>query len=339
MPAPDTRPRGAWLRLAWRFALLVAAVLLVEYGAGRLLGAARHSWEAVRTANLWLLGIATIAEVASWCCYSAITYRLLPRSSRPRYPTVLAIDLAGNGFAHVVPGGGATAVALRTRLQGRAGVPGGIALATGALESAVAALWLVVALMLGLIAAVPYPATHPFLKTACAVAAVIVVAAGGVVAVLAARPDEVVTFARRVTARTPALRGRLERLLRALIGQVERLVTSPDARRAALGWGLGNWLLDAIALFCCLLALGHTANVGGLLTTYALVCLIALLPVTPGGLGLVEGVAVPVLISFGTPHGVALVGVLAWRLLEFWMTIPVGAAAYVALRLADRHRV
>ena len=69
------------------------------------------------------------------------------------------------------------------------------------------------------------------------------------------------------------------------------------------------------------------------MVTYALVCLLALLPLTPGGLGIVEGVGVPVLVSFGTPHGVALVGVLAWRLFEFWLPIPLALVAYGWLRL------
>jgi hypothetical protein len=69
-----------------------------------------------------------------------------------------------------------------------------------------------------------------------------------------------------------------------------------------------------------------------LLTTYALVSLLALLPVTPGGLGLVEGVAIPLLVSFGTPHDSALLGVLTWRLFGFWLTIPLGLAAYLWLR-------
>lgn len=64
--------------------------------------------------------------------------------------------------------------------------------------------------------------------------------------------------------------------------------------------------------------------------------LLALLPVTPGGLGLVEGAAVPLLVSFGTPHGSALLGVLTWRLFGFWLTIPLGLLAYAWLRTSSR---
>jgi uncharacterized membrane protein YbhN (UPF0104 family) len=46
----------------------------------------------------------------------------------------------------------------------------------------------------------------------------------------------------------------------------------------------------------------------------------------------VEGVAVPVLVSFGTPPDVALLGVLAWRLFQFWLPIPIAAATYLRLR-------
>ena len=38
------------------------------------------------------------------------------------------------------------------------------------------------------------------------------------------------------------------------------------------------------------------------------------------------------LVSFGLTRSVATLGVLAWRLVNFWLPIPTGAAAYMSLK-------
>jgi hypothetical protein len=39
------------------------------------------------------------------------------------------------------------------------------------------------------------------------------------------------------------------------------------------------------------------------------------------------------LVSFGLTRSVATLGVLAWRLVNFWLPIPTGAAAYISLKV------
>lgn len=332
------RPRRAGRR-TWllRLGALALTVVALAYVGPRLAGEVRRSWPSAGAAVEVLLVLALLAELASSGCFSRLTYVLLPSAVRPSYATVLAIDVAGNGFSHVVPGGGAAAAALRFRLLGRVDVPPSEAVGAAALESAISILWLVVAFVLGLLAAVPAPQTHPFLKTASVLAVVLVLVFGGMVAVLGVRPDLVVTVTGALAARLPLVQqAALERLVRGLVTQVG-LVTSSRTRSArAVLWGLGNWSLDALSLYLCVWAFGDAPSPGGLLTTYALVALIALLPLTPGGLGLVEGVAVPALMSFGTGHEAALLGVLAWRVFAFWLPIPLGAAAGLWLRLSAR---
>jgi hypothetical protein len=44
------------------------------------------------------------------------------------------------------------------------------------------------------------------------------------------------------------------------------------------------------------------------------------------------------LVGFGATRGTAIVAVIAYRLVNFWLPIPVGAGAYLSLRVAgDRH--
>jgi uncharacterized protein (TIRG00374 family) len=104
-------------------------------------------------------------------------------------------------------------------------------------------------------------------------------------------------------------------------------------RRAVL-WAAANWLLDAGSLFVFLLAFGHIENPDGLLVAYGLAYVLAAIPITPGGLGVVEGVLVPSLVGFGATRGAAIVAVIGYRLVNFWLPIPVGAGAYLSLRVA-----
>ena len=57
----------------------------------------------------------------------------------------------------------------------------------------------------------------------------------------------------------------------------------------------------------------------------------AAVPITPGGLGVIEAVLIPTLVAFGAPAAVAAVGVVAYRLVNFWLPIPVGFVAYAIL--------
>jgi len=61
--------------------------------------------------------------------------------------------------------------------------------------------------------------------------------------------------------------------------------------------------------------------------------LLALIPITPGGLGLVEAGLSGLLILAGVPGGDAVVATLAYRLISYWLPIFVGPFAYFAFRL------
>jgi hypothetical protein len=47
----------------------------------------------------------------------------------------------------------------------------------------------------------------------------------------------------------------------------------------------------------------------------------------------IDSVTPVLLIGFGLTRSVATLGVLAWRLVNFWLPIPTGAAAYISLKL------
>ena len=106
---------------------------------------------------------------------------------------------------------------------------------------------------------------------------------------------------------------------------------------AAMFWGAVNWLLDDAFPRVLLAAFGYRADPGQLLRAYGLVDILAIVPITPGGLGVVEGVMVLLLVALGSTYQVAILGVIARRLLQFWMPMPLGALSAISL-LARRRR-
>ena len=113
-----------------------------------------------------------------------------------------------------------------------------------------------------------------------------------------------------------------------------QFLAEPQVLRRAIGWAAAFWLLDAASLFVFIAALGTIVSPIDLLVAYGLAQVLAVIPITPSGLGVVEGVLIPTLTGFGVPQEAAILGVLGYRLVNFWLPIPVGGIAYLSLRFS-----
>jgi putative heme transporter len=97
-----------------------------------------------------------------------------------------------------------------------------------------------------------------------------------------------------------------------------------------------NWGLDALVLTCGLLAVGGPVPWRGVLLCYAAVQLLVELPITPGGLGLVEGGLVELLSRFHVPASQATAATLVYRALSYWLLLAVGWVAVSWLAVHNR---
>jgi hypothetical protein len=85
-------------------------------------------------------------------------------------------------------------------------------------------------------------------------------------------------------------------------------------------------------------AFGDSLNPVNLIVAYGVAGVLAAIPITPGGLGVVE-TALPALIAgFGARATTAGLAVLSWRFVQFWLPIPLGGIAYATLRFGDLGR-
>jgi len=123
-----------------------------------------------------------------------------------------------------------------------------------------------------------------------------------------------------------------------------RFVESRDFVRGALAesWkravpaALGNQLFDFLALYVSLLAVGSRVDPVLVLIAYVAGSALAMIPITPGGLGFVEAGLTGVLTLAGVTPEHAVLATLLYRLFSYWLPLPAGLVASILFR--HRHR-
>jgi uncharacterized protein (TIRG00374 family) len=92
-----------------------------------------------------------------------------------------------------------------------------------------------------------------------------------------------------------------------------------------------NWLANLGCLVAALLTINAHVPWRGILVIFGLTQLAAVLPLTPGGLAVVEGSMTALLIAYGVPGGTAVAATLLYRVVGFWAPVPLGWVLYVVL--------
>lgn len=105
---------------------------------------------------------------------------------------------------------------------------------------------------------------------------------------------------------------------------------------ATVLFALGDWVFDCGCLVCGFLAVGAPVPWRGLLLAYGAGQLAAQLPITPGGLGVVEGSLTVALVAFGGAELSTVSAVLCYRVVSFWGYLPVGWASWGITTLKHR---
>jgi uncharacterized protein (TIRG00374 family) len=105
----------------------------------------------------------------------------------------------------------------------------------------------------------------------------------------------------------------------------------------AVGLSVVNWLASVGCLVAAILAVGANVPWTKLLLIYCAGAAASSFNLTPGGLGVVEGVLSAGLVAAGIGSDIALGSVLIFRLVTFWLVVLVGWIIFVMLRRATRH--
>jgi uncharacterized membrane protein YbhN (UPF0104 family) len=306
---------------------------LVLYGVAPAVLQVLDAWPEVVDIEPYWFAAMIAAQVASWAGMWLL--QRLAVDARSWWP-VITSQLASGAFGRVVPGGGAAAGALQYGMLVQAGVPPslagiGIGVASIVVLAALAALPVLAlpAILLGL--AVPTR-----LWQAAAVGIAVFVALLAVGATLLAS-DRAVLGVGRLSVRIGT---RLRKRHPPPADLPERLRDQRDLVRRAFGarwWeavagAAARWVFDWLTLLTALAAVGQHPRPTLVLLAFCAAQLLAQIPITPGGLGVVEAGMTGALALIGVPAGAAAVATLAYRLVSYWLPLPVGGIAYLVHR-------
>jgi hypothetical protein len=313
---------------------VLVVALVVEFFAVPQIAGAHKYLHVLSHANPWLPLAGLVLEVLSLVAYFELTRSVIPKGSDPGFATVARIQLSTLGLSHCVPGGNAAGYSLGYRLLMKTGMRGtdtGFALATQGLGSAVV---LNVVFWLALVVSLPFYGLHPVYLAAAIAGLMLMAFVAGLVVLMTKGDERAMRFVQAASAKLHFIHPEtLPRLFGHLLVRVQEI--SKDRRQLlrALSFAAANWLLDAAALFVFVGAFGRWVNPVAILVAYGVANILAAIPITPGGLGVIELALTTILVGFGTPRSIALLGVLGYRLVNFWLPIPVGGAAYVSLKI------
>ena len=272
-------------------------------------------------------------EVASFVCLWELD-RIALRT-RAWFP-VVASQLTGNLAGRVVPGGGATATAVAVSMLRRAGIDTGeaaAALGTSTLLQIGTTLALPVLAVPAIVAGAPV--SHDLVLAAyLGIAVLAALLAASAAAFLFDEPLELVGRAADwLLNHTVRRRRPVSSLPRELIANRDFIRSTLGERwRAATLAAVGNTGFDYLALLCALRAVGAAPRPSLVVLAYAAAELLALIPLTPGGIGFVEAGLIGTLTLAGVPAHSAVTATLLYRLVAFWFPLPAGGIAYVLFR-------
>lgn len=105
----------------------------------------------------------------------------------------------------------------------------------------------------------------------------------------------------------------------------------------ALGAAVANWLTDLLCLYAAARAFALPVSLVEIGAVYLTVQVVRQVPLTPGGIGVIEVSLLAGLISAGAGDAAAAATVLVYRLLSCWLIIPVGLLCWFGLRRLSPH--
>jgi len=332
--APSRASR--WGKATQRVVLLVVS-LVVLYLFAPTLGEVLSAWPRLAHLDPAWIAVAVLAEAISLVC----VWWLIALALRAGHWFAIGTSqLAGHALSRVVPAGAAAGATLQYRMLAASGID---APAAGSALTAATLLQLATLAaipVIGLLVSLGGARLSPSLQHAAwiGLGAFVLLLALGTVLVLS---DRAINW---IGAAIQAVRNLVLRHHAPITDLPERLHAERDLVTRALGkkwWeallaSAGKWAFDYAALLASLAAVGARPDPAVVLLAYAVGAVLAMIPITPGGLGFVEAGLTGVLALAGVPAGDAVLATLCYRLVSFWLPLPAGLTAYALFRWRNR---
>ncbi len=321
-----------------RLLFVSAGILIVLIGLYFLLpklAGLKQTWGQLRQGDPVLLAVGCLLELLSIGGY-ALLFRTVFGRGVPRidWRVSLEIPLAGIAAIRLVAAAGAGGVAVTAWALSRAGMSAPV-IACRIVASLVVQYSVyfgaVIVCGLGLWTGL-FDGGGSFALTIvpAALAAIMIVA----ILSLALMPPDIEDRVKRLADRPGAfgwIASRAAEAPNALGSGVRTAIDLVRQRRLGLLGVFAYWGFDIAVLGVSFHAFGANVPTAVLVMGYFLGTLGSLLPL-PGGIGGVEGGMIAVFVAFGIPAGKAVIAVLAYRAISFWLPTLPGILGYFALR-------
>ena len=317
--------------------LLFVALAVGIFGVLPRLGGLTRDAAGLRHARPAFLVAAVVAQAISLGCY-ALLYRqvLAALGARVRFRLAADVVLASFFVSHLTPFGSATGTLVNVNTLEAEGVAAATTGEAIGLTSLVSTVALIALFGIGFVATAGRHVSHTYLMIAG-------IALGLVVAVLAAvlgigAHPEIAGRAGRWAAGIarhfrPSIDPEKVAETSSRLASLARSALTGRAFLASSAFASGDLLLDLLSLDLVFVALRYQPGFGPLAVAYAAANIASAIPVTPGGLGVIEVTLVAITVGFGAPRPTAVLAVLGYRIVNYWLPLIPGAVAYLRLRL------
>ncbi|GIF47932.1 hypothetical protein DFJ67_7525 [Asanoa ferruginea] len=334
---PEADPGGGrkrWRKRSLRVLGVLVVVGLAAFGLRGRLPAWGDVSHAVAAADLWWFLVAALLQVVSIGAFTLQQRGLLGALGvRIGRGHTFAIVLASTAMSISLPAGPVVSAAYAVRRFQRAGATPeaatGVMVVSGlASIGGVAALYAGV----GLVFAFDGPGKSVGWRPLAVVAGLLVVTVA------------MVLVGRRYWGRAPIAvadrgsAGAARRYLLMLLGWIRSAWHSAAALTwlawaGALAWSTAKWVADLLSFLAVAHAFQLPVSLPTLTAVYISVQVVRQVPLTPGGIGVVELALTAGLTAAGASSAVAAADVLIYRVLSCWLLIPVGGiAAWLLVR-------
>ncbi|WP_232234648.1 lysylphosphatidylglycerol synthase transmembrane domain-containing protein [Actinoplanes sp. N902-109] len=321
-------------QLRLRVPLIVAAALaLAAFGLWGRFPDPREFAAALTGADYWWVALAALLQAASLAFFALQQQRLLlSLGVRLGFVYGMRVTLARTAISISLPAGAAVSAGYALREYGRRGASREVG-AASMIVSGLASIGGLTVLYL-VVGAVVITRNPALLHSPQPLA---------VVAGLVLLTTAVVLVGRRQARRSPAVAD-LPRRDGRVLGHVRKLLRSAQeawqagAALRARDWAMSvvllaaNWATDLLCLVATCRAVGLPVGVTTLAGIYLGVQIVRQIPLTPGGVGVIDTALVAGLTAVGATAVTAAAAVLIYRLLSCWLLIPAGGIAALTLR-------
>ncbi len=330
---PEVEPRSRLARIPRTVKFLLVA-FVVYFFVLPLIPGFRDAIADLNRIDPYLLGVGLGLQAFSLLAYTMLTRAaLVEHGDHIGVLRLFRIQLSTKALGNIVPGGSAASTALGYRLITMCRVPkpdAAFALATAGIGSAVVLNFI---LWFGLIVSIPIRGVNPIYGTAAIVGVLLMAFAAFLIFGLIEGQGRSERLVRAIARRVGFNDERAADVLEHLGRRIEWLATERRLLWRVVGWSTVNWALDMASLWVFIRAFGGNLDLDALIVAFGIANVFSVIPITPGGLGIVEGVYIPMLVGFGLGQRTATLGVISYRVAQYWLPILVGWLSYLSLRV------